>query len=59
MTISDCLEQPQYRMFKYVLLLKEYIRKLQRWHPDSEQMRKALALYEDINQKNNDLMGKL
>jgi hypothetical protein len=22
-------------------------------------MRKALALYEDINQKNNDLMGKL
>ena len=59
MTMSDCLQQPQYRMFKYVLLLKDYIKKLPRWHFDYEHMRKALEVFEDINQKNNDLMGRL
>jgi hypothetical protein len=57
--MSDCLQQPQYRMFKYVLLLKDYIKKLPRWHPDFEHMRRALDVFEDINQKNNDLMGRL
>jgi hypothetical protein len=46
MTISDCLMQPQYRMFKYVLLLKDYVKKLAKWHADYGNMVKALQVFE-------------
>lgn len=59
MTINDCLQQPQYRMFKYVLLLKDYLKKLPKYHKDYEPLQKALATFESINLANNDLMQKL
>ena len=46
MTMSDCLQQPQYRMFKYVLLLKDYVRKMPRWHADYGSMVRALEVFE-------------
>ena len=59
MTISDCLSQPQYRMFKYVLLMKDYLKKLPKNHKDYNAFSKALAMFEQINLSNNDLMARL
>lgn len=59
MSISDCLQQPQYRMFKYVLLMKDYIKKLPKIHKDYKPLCKALDCFEKINLYNNDLMVKL
>ena len=53
------MQQPQYRMFKYILLMKDYLKKLPRSHTDYEPFAKALKLFEDINASNNDLMIKL
>jgi len=46
-------------MFKYVLLLKDYIKKLPHWHPDYQNMLKAHTLYDNINISNNNLMERL
>jgi hypothetical protein len=43
MSISDCLQQPQYRMFKYVLLMKDYLKKLPKLHKDYVPFSKALG----------------
>ncbi len=59
MGISDCLQQPQYRMFKYVLLMKDYLKKLPKTHKDYAAFAKALGSFEQINLSNNDLMAKL
>lgn len=59
MTIKDCMEQPLYRLFKYVLLLKEYIKKLPRNHADYESVCACHNLFHNINNFNNDLMKKL
>jgi hypothetical protein len=52
-TIVDLLQQPQYRMFKYVLLLKDYIKKLPKDHRDYCFLIKALQKFEEINLSNN------
>jgi hypothetical protein len=44
-TIIDLLQQPQYRMFKYVLLLKDYIKKLPKDHRDYSPLLKALQKF--------------
>lgn len=40
-------------MFKYVLLLKDYLRKLPRSHKDWEPLSRALSKFEEINLANN------
>lgn len=59
MNISDCLQQPQYRMFKYVLLMKDYLKKLPKTHKDYNSFSKALELFDQINISNNELMARL
>lgn len=59
MTIKDCLEQPLYRLFKYVLLLKEYLKKLPRHHQDYEPLTRAMERFHDINNENNEKMIQL
>lgn len=59
MSISDVLAQPQYRMFKYVLLMKDYLKKLPKTHKDYVPFGKALQLFEQINLSNNELMVRL
>lgn len=59
MSISDCLQQPQYRMFKYVLLMKDYLKKLPKIHKDYASFSKALVMFEQINLSNNELMARL
>mgnify|MGYP002145673011 CR=1 FL=1 len=34
MTIKDIMDNPHSRLFKYVILLKEYIKKMPKYHPD-------------------------
>ena len=45
MTMSACLEQPQYRMFKYGLLLKEYVRKMPHWHDDYPTIKQSIDVF--------------
>lgn len=52
-TIGDCLQQPQYRMFKYVLLLRDYLKKLPKVHKDYEPLQRAFTMFEEINTANN------
>jgi hypothetical protein len=59
MTIKDCMEQPLYRLFKYVLLLKEYLKKLPKYHPDYNAIQNCHNLFHEINNFNNDLMKKI
>lgn len=59
MSIADLLSQPQYRMFKYVLLMKDYLKKLPKLHRDYEPFARALASFDQINLSNNELMAKL
>ena len=59
MTMTACLEQPQYRMFKYGLLLKEYRRKMPVWHIDYGQVQQAEAIFQEISLNNNDKMARL
>lgn len=58
MTIKDCMQQPLYRLFKYVLLIKEYMKKLPENHRDHETMSKAMNMFHEINNFNNDVMKK-
>lgn len=58
-TIKDCMEQPLYRLFKYVLLLKEYVKKLPKSHPDFATASQAMNTFHDINSFNNDLMKNI
>lgn len=46
-------------MFKYVLLLKEYLKKMPHYHKDHNYIVKAQSVFEDINQNSNELMNKL
>lgn len=55
-TIKDCMEEPLYRLFKYVLLMKDYIKKLPTSHPDYEAVNCAMKTFHDINTANNDRM---
>lgn len=59
MSITDVLQQPQYRMFKYVLLMKDYLKKLPKTHKDYVPFSKALGLFDQINISNNELMARL
>ena len=59
MSVKDCLEQPLYRLFKYVLLMNEYIKRLPKYHPDYSNMVTALGVFKEINSANNDLMRRL
>jgi hypothetical protein len=59
MTMAGCLEQPQYRMFKYGLLLKEYIKKMPRWHCDYGRIAEAIEVFEQISLSNNDKMVRI
>jgi hypothetical protein len=40
-------------MFKYVLLMKDYLKKLPKQHKDYEPFSKALTLFDQINLSNN------
>lgn len=53
------MEQPLYRLFKYVLLLKEYIKGLPRNHPDYQAVCACHQRFHEINSSNNDLMKNL
>ena len=59
MTMAGCLEQPQYRMFKYGLLLREYAKKMPSQHEDYKNIRQAIDVFEQISTSNNDKMVKL
>jgi len=59
MTIKDCMQQPLYRLFKYVLLIKEYKKKLPQFYGDYNPVNEALKTFHDINDFNNELMKKL
>lgn len=59
MTIKDCMEQPLYRLFKYVLLLKEYIKKLPSNHKDFKAVTACHEAFHIINTHNNEEMKKL
>lgn len=59
MTIKDCMQQPLYRLFKYVLLIKEYKKKLPPFYGDYIPVNEALKTFHDINDFNNELMKKL
>ena len=59
MTMAACLEQPQYRMFKYGLLLREYAKKMPSQHEDYKNIRQAIDVFEQISTSNNDKMVKL
>lgn len=59
MTIKDCMEQPLYRLFKYVLLLKEYLKKLPKNHPDYNSILGSHNSFHEINNINNELMKKI
>lgn len=45
MTIKDCMDQPLYRIFKYIILLKEYANKMSKFHPDYDSIKKCQALF--------------
>ena len=53
------MEQPLYRLFKYVLLLKEYVKKLPPQHPDYAAANTAMETFHEINNSNNELMKSL
>ena len=59
MTMAGCLEQPQYRMFKYGLLLREYVKKMPKFHMDHKNILQAIQVFEQINFSNNDRMVKM
>ena len=46
-------------MFKYVLLMKDYLKKLPKTHKDYVPFSKALGLFDQINISNNELMARL
>ena len=58
-TINEYMSQPQQRVFKYELLLKEYLKKLPPYHPDYEDVKQALKTFGEINMSNNELMTSL
>ena len=58
-TINEYMTQPQQRVFKYELLLKEYLKKLPSYHPDHHDSSEALKIFGQINMSNNQLMTNL
>lgn len=53
------MTQPQQRVFKYELLLKEYLKRLPQYHPDYHDASQALHTFGVINMSNNELMNSL
>lgn len=58
-TINEYMTQPQQRVFKYQLLLKEYLKKLPPYHPDYHETQEAEQIFCMINESNNQLMASL
>ena len=48
-TIKDCMDVPLHRVFKYILLIKDYIKKLPSYHPDYQTINEAMKTFHDIN----------
>lgn len=53
MTIDDLLMKPFQRSMKYHVILKDYFAKLDKKHPDYEPLKKAIEIYREVNEKNN------
>lgn len=50
------MQQPFYRLFKYDLLVKEYSKKLPKFHPDYEWAINCHNCFRQINNYYNELM---
>lgn len=55
-SISDLLEQPQYRLFKYILILDRYVKTLHLKHKDLKAVQNAYEKFDSINKFNNESM---
>lgn len=58
-TIQDLMEEPLYRLFKYVLFMKDYIKRLPTSHPDYQAINEAMKTFHDINTFNNEKMNEI
>lgn len=53
------MQQPLYRLSKYVLIFKDYMKRLPKQHIDYDAACKCYSTFHEINNFGNDLMKKL
>lgn len=59
MGIKDYLETPFYRIFKYMLLIKDYLKNLPISHLDIRDFNEVLREFHEINVSNNNQLKKM
>lgn len=55
-TFSNLMSKPFQRPLKYHLILKDYYHCTPKDHPDYKYLEKAMELYHEVNQRNNESM---